>query len=562
MCEGGTLKNLLETALDALKKHQQSSKFATSFRRVNSETNLKGEYSPKKVQKSTSNGQSFDSVIPLDFIRAVLRQLCDGLSYLHRNGIVHRDLNINNLLLKKPISLESKSSITHLDLKIADFGLALDLNQNENNRMFDKRKGIVGKAGSTICGTPGFIAPEVWRQTKLVSPASDIFSLGSILYALVKGVKSPKGDLNVDKFPSELADLICRLLKDQPDERPLLKDVIRHPFSVGPIYTKRLDPVTKKMNDTYLSIEQDGSVTLRIDGTSIGSNNYVSTPAPSYCMKISPGSENISIQRKQKVSRYTLGTLPQCEWKRYFYAYVFVDTVKIVTPKVTIRCKNNAMVSSIDGKGNRCIIQKGCLMENGSFELTVRDDVRKSARKVRLEDKLKEENLVLYVQAKELHENALKLEDTMENLQKTTGMDCFPLRVGKPASSPSSSSGPFNGFTSPNQREYSPASTTTTTASNILRSITLKDIGTAFDLSDGIEIRFLDGSYIMCSKKPDHPYIWYSNSSVSSPCKFSFSSPKLPNEVKDKLCLVPMAIEKLRQQPWSQHSTTFSQLSS
>lgn len=554
LCSGGTLKGILRSTLDALKRHSSSKRLP--FRKIDSESNLK----KLDNSKSTSNN-TFEPVLPLDFIRAVLRQVCDGLSYLHRNGIVHRDLNINNLLLKKPVSLESKSSIIQLDIKIADFGLALDQNQNET-RPFDKKKSLLGKAGSTICGTPGFISPEVWRQTTPVSPASDIFSLGSILYSLVTGNTSPKGDLNLNKFPAELADLISRLLDEKPDQRLALKDILRHPFTLGPITTKRLSQMTKRMDDMLFSICQDGFVTLRMDGTSTGGTNYMSTPAPSYCMKISPGNENISIQRKQKTTCHTIGTLPQREWKKYFCAYIFVDMVKGLTPKVTIRCKNNAMVSSIDGRGNRCIIQKGCLMENGSFEVTVRDDIRRVTNKVKVDEKLREENLVLYVQAKELYENALKIEETMDTLQSATGMDCFPLKVGKANTSPHST-GAFNTFNSPNRTEYSAASTATTTASNVLRSITLKDIGTAFDLSDGIEVKFLDGSYIICSKKTDHPDIVYSSSSLGTPCKFSLASPpKLPNDVRQKLSLVPMAIEKLRQAPLTPQSTTLSHLTS
>ena len=555
LCSGGTLKSLLKTTLDAL-KHQRSPSKRAPFRNIN--LNSKGQDN-SKTPSSTSN-DTFESVLPLDFIRAVLRQVCDGLSYLHRNGIVHRDLNINNLLLKKPVSPESKSSISHLDIKIADFGLALDQNQNGSNRnFFDKRKGLVGKAGSTICGTPGFISPEVWRQTTPVSPASDVFSLGSILYSLVTGVTSPKGDLNVNKFPPELADLISRLLDEKPDERLALKDVLRHPFTLGPVSTKRLSSMTKRMDDMLFSICQDGLVTLRMDGTSTG-GNFISTPAPSYFMKISPGSESITIQRKHKTNCYTIGTLPQRDWKKYLCAFIFVDMVKGVTPKVTIRCKSNALVSSIDGKGNRSTIQKACLMENGSFEITVRDDIRRVTSKVKVDEKLREENLVLYVQAKELYENALQIEEVMEGLQQTTGMDCFPIKIGKPTSH---STGAFNTFNSPGRNEFSAASTATTTASNVLRSITLKDIGTAFDLLDGVEVRFLDGSYIICSNKTDHPEIVYSQSSSGTPCKFSITSPKIPNDVRQKLSLVPMAIEKLRLAPLNQQqSTTLSHLAS
>lgn len=67
----------------------------------------------------------------------ILRQVVDGVIYLHSHRIIHRDLSLNNLLLTKD-----------LRVKIADFGLATQLNEPHEKHM-------------TMCGTPNYISPEV-----------------------------------------------------------------------------------------------------------------------------------------------------------------------------------------------------------------------------------------------------------------------------------------------------------------------------------------------------------------------------------------------------------------
>lgn len=83
------------------------------------------------------------------------REIALGLQSIHGQGMVHRDLSYNNVILSngKPV--------------IIDFGLA---------------KESLTKATGSICGTPNFMAPEVGFAR--ATPRSDIFSLGAILYML------------------------------------------------------------------------------------------------------------------------------------------------------------------------------------------------------------------------------------------------------------------------------------------------------------------------------------------------------------------------------------------
>jgi serine/threonine protein kinase len=72
--------------------------------------------------------------------RKFFRQLIEGVIYLHSNKIMHRDLKLQNLILT-----DSK------DLKICDFGLSVQLNDEE-----DLHK--------TVCGTPNYLSPYVVKN--------------------------------------------------------------------------------------------------------------------------------------------------------------------------------------------------------------------------------------------------------------------------------------------------------------------------------------------------------------------------------------------------------------
>jgi len=100
--------------------------------------------------------------LPQEEALEIARQLCAGLAEAHRSGIIHRDLKTGNVMLC-PTAKEGMRVV------IMDFGLA----------------GAVA-LDSTEGGTPAYMAPELWKGEK-ASCASDIYSLGVILYEIVTG---------------------------------------------------------------------------------------------------------------------------------------------------------------------------------------------------------------------------------------------------------------------------------------------------------------------------------------------------------------------------------------
>ncbi len=110
--------------------------------------------------------QRLDRVGPLD-VPDVLRigqQIADGLAAAHAQGIVHRDIKPANILLERNVDR----------VVITDFGLARAVDDASLTQ------------SGTIAGTPQFMSPEQARGEALDHRA-DLFSLGSVLYALLAG---------------------------------------------------------------------------------------------------------------------------------------------------------------------------------------------------------------------------------------------------------------------------------------------------------------------------------------------------------------------------------------
>ncbi|KNZ50302.1 uncharacterized protein VP01_44g10 [Puccinia sorghi] len=134
------------------------------------------EHSIWLITELCSGGELFDYLVEktrfTEFeARRLFGQICLGLGYVHRKGVVHRDLKLENVLLDE-----------RCNPKLADFGFG---------REFEPRKLL-----DTFCGTTGYAAPEMLAgkkylgEGKLSSSSSlevDIWSLGIILHALLTG---------------------------------------------------------------------------------------------------------------------------------------------------------------------------------------------------------------------------------------------------------------------------------------------------------------------------------------------------------------------------------------
>lgn len=99
-------------------------------------------------------------------VAAVVCSACRGLSYLHANGTLHRQLKSSNILVD-----------AHGDVRLTDFGLSGNL------FVGGERRSRLG----TFVGTPEWMAPEVLEQASGYSSSADVWSLGITIIELCTG---------------------------------------------------------------------------------------------------------------------------------------------------------------------------------------------------------------------------------------------------------------------------------------------------------------------------------------------------------------------------------------
>jgi len=173
----------------------------------------------------------------------IVRQIVNGVKYLHSLGIAHRDLKPENLLC----SGEGEE----MQIKIADFGLS---------KIF-----AGGQQLLTSCGTPDYAAPEVLHGEHAYDKSVDLWSVGVITYVLLCGYPpfyASSQPALFDKiikarydFPAAEWDYISDTAKDfvrnllllNPQKRLTAEECLMHPFLGGESDTKPLKNIDHSM---------------------------------------------------------------------------------------------------------------------------------------------------------------------------------------------------------------------------------------------------------------------------------------------------------------------------
>jgi hypothetical protein len=165
---------------------------------------------------------------------ALVRELAVALAYVHRQGVIHRDLKPGNVMLNdqgRPI--------------LVDFGLAVRLNRADPRLT----------ASGAIVGTPAYLAPEqVEGRREAVGPACDIYALGVMLYELLTG-RLP--------FNGRLEEILVQVARDEPSPPAA------HRADLDPVLGAIcLRAMAKKADARYANMDElAGALADYLDGT-------------------------------------------------------------------------------------------------------------------------------------------------------------------------------------------------------------------------------------------------------------------------------------------------------
>ncbi|XP_049912040.1 serine/threonine-protein kinase 17A [Epinephelus moara] len=170
-----------------------------------------------------------DEAFSEEDVKRLMRQILEGVSFLHQNNVVHLDLKPQNILLTSSSPLG--------DIKIVDFGLSRMVNSHQELR--------------EIMGTPEYVAPEILNYEP-ISTATDMWSTGVLAYMMLTGISPFLGEnkqetflnisqLNVSYTEEELQQLdqaalsfIQTLLCKQPQDRATAEQCLKHPWLQSP----------------------------------------------------------------------------------------------------------------------------------------------------------------------------------------------------------------------------------------------------------------------------------------------------------------------------------------
>lgn len=245
-----------------------------------------------------------------ELARFYFKQMISGISYLHQNGIVHRDIKAENLLFD-----------SHFNLLISDFGHSAHFRNETGNQLL-----------SESCGTPAYNPPEVGKGEYQGEPL-DIFLAGVVLFRMLTGGISPfkkrandndgfykflhRDEPDVDSywrlqelntgvtFDPDLRDFLSAMMYYKQDKRLNEEQLIQHPWFLRPtpkpeeafvqMEAKKLEIIRQDELQEEKAIAEDSAVPLSPEISS----SFLQVP--------------ISVKEKKEIIHFLKATHPDAE---------------------------------------------------------------------------------------------------------------------------------------------------------------------------------------------------------------------------------------------------------
>jgi serine/threonine protein kinase len=174
------------------------------------------------MHKRTAQGVSGDEAI------TITKQIAAALDHAHHLKILHRDLKPENIII---VPMTDGSEL----VKVLDFGIARIFKDDDDVTKSQADRNRITRAGE-VFGTPAYISPEQARGERDLTPASDLYSLGVMLFEMLEGKLPFWGETAIDTImlhitapipvitridvPDGLKKLTYALLAKEPSQRP------------------------------------------------------------------------------------------------------------------------------------------------------------------------------------------------------------------------------------------------------------------------------------------------------------------------------------------------------